>query len=210
MDYIDMYWIHNPADVERWTPYLIPLVKSRKIHQVGVSNHNLSQIRRAEEILLAEGIRVSAVQNHYSLLYRSSKQDGILDYCKANDISFWSYMFLEQDALSSKYDMQHPLPAGSQRSETYNPLMPRIERLVTVMRIIGKQYEASPTQVALAWAVAKGAMPIIDVTKVSQVQDAAKATDIILTSEEISLLKKTTAETDVDTHGSWKMPMTQE
>lgn len=22
-DYIDMYWIHNPADVERWTPYLI-------------------------------------------------------------------------------------------------------------------------------------------------------------------------------------------
>lgn len=27
-DYIDMYWIHNPADVERWTPYLIDLVKS--------------------------------------------------------------------------------------------------------------------------------------------------------------------------------------
>lgn len=29
-DYIDIYWIHNPADVERWTPYLVPLVKTGK------------------------------------------------------------------------------------------------------------------------------------------------------------------------------------
>lgn len=29
-DYIDIYWIHNPADVERWTPYLVPLVKKGK------------------------------------------------------------------------------------------------------------------------------------------------------------------------------------
>lgn len=62
-DYIDMYWIHNPADVERWTPYLIPLVKSGKVRRVGVSNHNLAQIKRAEEILSAEGVHVSAVQN---------------------------------------------------------------------------------------------------------------------------------------------------
>lgn len=44
-DYIDIYWIHNPADVERWTPYLAPLVKNGKIRRVGVSNHNLSQIK---------------------------------------------------------------------------------------------------------------------------------------------------------------------
>ena len=76
-DYIDMYWIHNPADVEHWTPYLIPLVKSGKVRHVGVSNHNLAQIKRAEEILSAEGVHVSAVQNHYSLLYRSSEKAGI-------------------------------------------------------------------------------------------------------------------------------------
>lgn len=34
-DHIDMYWIHNPADVERWTPRLIPLVKSGKVRRVG-------------------------------------------------------------------------------------------------------------------------------------------------------------------------------
>lgn len=87
-DYIDMYWIHNPADVERWTPFLIPLVKSGKVRKIGVSNHNLAQICRAEEILSAEGVHISAVQNHYSLLYRSSEDAGILDYCKENGIDF--------------------------------------------------------------------------------------------------------------------------
>lgn len=29
-DYIDIYWIHNPADVERWTPFLANLVKTAK------------------------------------------------------------------------------------------------------------------------------------------------------------------------------------
>ena len=206
-DYIDMYWIHNPADVERWTPYLIQLVKSGKVRRVGVSNHNLSQIKRAEEILSAEGVHVSAVQNHYSLLYRSSEKAGILDYCKENGIDFWAYMVLEQGALSGKYDTQHPLPAGSQRGETYNPMLPQIEKLVTVMRGIGEKYGVSPAQVALAWAIAKGTTPIIGVTKVSQVQDAVKAMRISLTIEEINQMEMVAEETGVDTRGSWEMPM---
>ena len=30
-DVIDVYWIHNPMDVEKWTPDLIPLAKSGQI-----------------------------------------------------------------------------------------------------------------------------------------------------------------------------------
>lgn len=206
-DYIDMYWIHNPADVERWTPYLIPLVKSGKVRRVGVSNHNLSQIKRAEEILSAEGVHVSAVQNHYSLLYRSSEKAGILDYCKENGIGFWAYMVLEQGALSGKYDTGHPLPAGSQRGETYNPMLSQIEKLVSVMRSIGEKYAISPAQVALAWAIAKGTTPIIGVTKVAQVEDAVAAAHISLSTEEIDRLEAAAEETGVDTRGSWEMPM---
>lgn len=206
-DYIDMYWIHNPADVERWTPYLIPLVKSGKVRRVGVSNHNISQIKRAEEILSAEGVHVSAVQNHYSLLYRSSEKAGILDYCKENGIDFWAYMVLEQGALSGKYDTGHPLPAGSQRGETYNPMLSQIEKLVSVMRSIGEKYAISPAQVALAWAIAKGTTPIIGVTKVAQVKDAVAAAHIPLSTEEIDRLEAAAEETGVDTRGSWEMPM---
>lgn len=50
-DYIDIYWIHNPADVRKWTPELIPLAKSGKIKAIGVSNHNLEEIKLAQSIL---------------------------------------------------------------------------------------------------------------------------------------------------------------
>ena len=206
-DYIDIYWIHNPADVEKWTPYLIPLVKSGKVKRIGVSNHNLAQIKRAEEILSKEGVHISAVQNHFSLLYRSSEKAGILDYCKENGIDFWAYMVLEQGALSGKYDTAHPLPAGSQRGDTYNPLLPQIERLVAVMRTVGDKYGITPAQVALAWTIAKGTTPIIGVTKPSQVQDAVRAMQVVLTADEVRMLEDTAENTGVDTRGSWENPM---
>ena len=59
-------------DVKKWTPDLIPLAKSGQIKTIGVSNHNLAEIKRANEILSAEGLKISAVQNHYSLLHRSN------------------------------------------------------------------------------------------------------------------------------------------
>lgn len=48
-DYVDIYWIHNPADVERWTPGLIPLLKKGKVKRVGVSNHNLAGIETQQK-----------------------------------------------------------------------------------------------------------------------------------------------------------------
>lgn len=206
-DYIDIYWIHNPADVERWTPGLISLVKSGKVKQVGVSNHNLEQIRRAEEILDKEGVPISAVQNHYSLLYRSSEEAGILDYCKENGIDFYAYMVLEQGALSGKYDAVHPLPEGSQRGDTYNPILPQLENLITVMRKIGKKHGTGVPQVAIAWAIAKGTRPIVGVTKPSHVLDAAKAARIVLTDSEMEHLEVLAKEANVDTRGSWENPM---
>ncbi len=207
IDYIDIYWIHNPADVERWTPMLIPLLQSGKVKSVGVSNHNLEQIKRVNEILSKAGFKVSAVQNHFSLLYRSSEKAGILDYCRKNGIDFWAYMVLEQGALSGKYDTAHPLPAGSQRGDTYNPLLPQIEKLVVVMRTVGDNHGITPAQVALAWAIAKGTTPIIGVTKPGQVRDALAAIKVTLTDEEMKVLEDTAENTGVDTRGAWEMLM---
>ena len=206
-DYIDIYWIHNPADVERWTPGLISLIKSGKVKQVGVSNHNLAQIKRAEEILSKGGVHISAVQNHYSLLYRSSEEAGILDYCKEKGIDFYAYMVLEQGALSGKYNTKNPLPEGSQRGDTYNPILPQLEKLTDAMGSIGEKHGAGAAQVAIAWAIAKGTRPIIGVTKPTQVEDAAKAAQVVLSAEEMEQLETLAKEANVDTRGSWENPM---
>ena len=206
-DYIDMYWIHNPADVERWTPGLIPLLQSGKVKRVGVSNHNLAELKRANEILGEAGFQVTAVQNHFSLLYRSSERGGVLDYCKENGIEFWAYMVLEQGALSGKYNTQNPLPAGSDRGEKYNKVLPQLEALINGMKTIGEKYGASVSQIGIAWAIAKGAMPIIGATKPKHVLEAAEAAKIALSDAEVAELERLAEAAGVDTRGSWEHPM---
>ncbi|MBB6130813.1 aldo/keto reductase [Mucilaginibacter lappiensis] len=206
-DYIDIYWIHNPTDAPKWISSLVPLLRSGKVKQVGVSNHNLQQIIQANEILAANGFAISAVQNHYSLLYRSSEEAGILEYCKENGITFFAYMVLEQGALSGKYNTQNPLPDGSGRGETYNKILPQLEELTNAMQAIGSCKSASVAQIAIAWAIAKNTLPIIGVTKVSQVEDALNASKITLTPEEVIQIEALAAKAGVDTRGSWEKSM---
>jgi len=207
IDGIDIYWIHNPHDVEKWTPGLIPLLQSGKIKQVGVSNHSLQQIRRANEILNPAGFAVNAVQNHYSLLYRASEDAGILSYCQQNNITFFAYMVLEQGALGGRYSPQHPMPSGSGRAATYNRVLPQLETLTRAMKRMGESRNASVAQVAIAWAIAKGTLPIIGATQVHHVLDAAGATAIVLSAQEMTLLERLAEETGVDTRGAWEPPM---
>ena len=205
--YVDMYWIHNPMDVERWTPGLIPLLKSGKVKRVGVSNHNIQEIERANEILGEAGFKVSAVQNHFSLLYRSSEKGGVLDYCKKNGIEFWAYMVLEQGALSGKYNKSNPLPEESDRGKKYNPVLPQLEALTNEMTAIGQKYGASCSQIGIAWAIAKGVMPLIGATKERHVVEAAEAAKIQLTAEEVARLEKLADATGIDTRGGWEHSM---
>ena len=207
VDVIDIYWIHNPADVERWTPELVPLLKSGKVKSVGVSNHSLAELKRANAILQESGCKVEAVQNHFSLLNRSSESSGILDYCKENGIVFFAYMVLEQGALSGKYDTEHPFPDGSDRAKSYNPILPQLTELVAAMKEIGEAHGLSAAQVGTAWAIAKGTLPIIGVTKVRHVEDAVKAASITLTPEEIMRLENLADKANVSTIREWEKKM---
>lgn len=206
-DYIDLYWIHNPADVARWTPYFIPLLESGKVTHVGVSNHNLEEIELANRILGEAGFRVEAAQNHYSLLYRSSEHAGILDYCRRNDIHFYSYMVLEQGALTGRYTPQNPLPQGSSRGEIYNGMLPQLKALTDRLAQLGRARDADVADVATAWAISKGTTPIIGVTKPRYVDSLVRATGIALAKDEIAELEALADAANVNTRGSWEHEM---
>jgi len=206
-DYIDLYWIHNPADVAQWTPYLIPLLKSGKVRHAGVSNHNLSEIRRADRILGEAGFRVEAIQNHYSLLYRSSEDAGILDHCRNRGIPFFAYMVLEQGALSGRYSPENPLPEGSSRAKIYNGMLPQLQALTDRLASIGRKQGAAAPDVATAWAIAKGTTPIIGVTKPQHVDGLVRASSITLSSDDIAELEALAGAADVNTRGWWEKEM---
>lgn len=206
-DFMDIYWIHNPVGAPEWTRKLIPLAKMGKIGRIGLSNHNLAEIKEAAEILKKEGLRISAIQNHYSLLNRSSEDSGILDYCKENDITFFAYMVLEQGALSGKYDTQNPFPEGSDRAAVYNSMLPELEKLNACIKEIADKHGVAPAQVPVAWAIAKGTLPIIGVTKVYQVEDAAKAAALELTVDEIAAMEELAAGLSLNVIRYWEKEM---
>ncbi len=208
LDHFDIYWIHNVWDAPKWTEEMAKYFEGKEnVPVLGVSNHNLEEIKQANEILKAHGLRLGAVQNHYSLINRSSEDSGILDYCKENDIIFFSYMVLEQGALSGKYDTKHPMPEGSARAETYNPVLDKLEILNAELNKLADKYNADPAQIPVAWAIAKGTLPIIGVTKEKHVEDAVKATNICLTCEETALLEKTADSLNINAIRFWEKEM---
>lgn len=207
LDYIDIYWIHNPIGAPEYSKQTISLLQSGKVKTVGVSNHNLKQIIEAEEILNAAGYRLSAVQNHFSLLNRSSKQSGIIDYCKEHDILFFGYMTLEQGALSGNYDSKHPFPAGSVRAEVFNPMLKEIEIITAEMKRIAEIHGVSTAQIATAYAIAKGVLPILGVTKIYQVEEAVRTADIRFSEEEIASLEAVADKVGVLSVQFWESKM---
>jgi aryl-alcohol dehydrogenase-like predicted oxidoreductase len=204
----DIYWIHNVWDAPKWTEEMAKYFEGKdNVPILGVSNHNLAEIMQANEILKAHGLKLGAVQNHFSLINRSSENSGILKYCKENDIIFFSYMVLEQGALSGKYDTEHPMPQGSARAETYNPVLDKIEILNAELKKLAEKYSVEIAQIPVAWAIAKGTLPIIGVTKEKHVEDAAKAANILLTSDEVSRLEKTADTLNINAIRFWEKEM---
>lgn len=206
-DYIDLYWIHNPADVARWTPALIPLLQSGKIKHVGVSNHNVDEITLANHILGEAGFRVEAVQNHYSLLYRSSERAGVLDYYREHDIRFFSYMVLEQGALTGRYNPDNPMPKGTSRAAVYNDALPQLKTLTDKLAALGQERDATAADVATAWSIAKGTTPIIGVTRAHYIDGLVRARSIELAGDGIAELEALADAADVDTRGAWEHEM---
>ena len=204
---IDIFWIHNPVGAPDWTKKLVETAKNHDIKMIGVSNHNLAEIKEANEILKEAGLKLGAVQNHYSLLNRSSEDSAILEYCKENDIIFFSYMVLEQGALSGKYDTAHPFPEGSDRANAYGGSLAEIEELNKAIADIAENHDAKVAQLPIAWAIAKGTLPIIGATKVYHVEDVADAVNIELSDDEIKTMEELADKANVNTIRIWEKEM---
>lgn len=68
---------------------------------------------------------------------------------------------MEQGAFSGNYDTTHPFHAGSDRAAVYNPVLPEIEKLNKVIKMIADKHNVGAAQIPVAWTIAKGTLPIV-------------------------------------------------
>ena len=86
-------------------------------------------------------------------------------------------------------------------------MLPQLEALTNEMTAIGQKYGVSCSQIGIAWAIAKGTLPIIGATKERHVVEAAEAAKIVLADEEVARLEQLADATGIDTRGGWEHSM---
>lgn len=204
-DRADIYWLHLPFNIGQNINECAELAKEGKIGLIGLSNYNAEQIDKADMLLREKGLRVGAVQNHFSLIRRDPEQLRILDWCRKNDVPYFAYMVLEQGALSGKYDDEHPIKGLSLRSLEYNRnVMKKLRPLIDCLRELGVKYSVSPAQISVAWARSKGTIPIVGITKPEQAAELAGSASVAVTAEEAARLEGLADASGIVSRGMWE------
>ncbi len=100
-DYLDLYLIHWPNDdipMESTFRALNELVETERLRYVGVSNFNLNQLKKAQEL---SSTPLATNQVPYSLKNRKYANNGVLAYCQESDILLTAYTPIEKGSLKS-------------------------------------------------------------------------------------------------------------
>jgi aryl-alcohol dehydrogenase-like predicted oxidoreductase len=189
IDAIDLYQIHwpNPDEEieEGWTT-LSKLQTEGKVRYIGVSNFNVSQLKRAEAIA-----PITSLQPPYSLIKREVEAE-ILPYCLERNIGVIVYAPMQSGLLTGAMTPERAdnLPDNDWRknnSEFQEPRLSRNLKLVEVLKQIGQQHGRSPGEAAIAWTLRHPAVTaaIVGGRNAKQVEGTIGAADFRLSAEEI-------------------------
>lgn len=205
LEYLDLYQIHLPAGLRRWVPVLADLYHDGLVQSIGLSNFTLDQVREAEDLLRERGLRVHAVQNHFSLLYRAHETAGLLQWCRQNQVAFLAYMVLEQGLLTGRFTPDNPPPRKTRRGRVYKrSILEKTQPLLRVLSDLGAAHDRAPAEVAINWAMAKGAVPLVGATRPAHVQGCVNALSFSLSETEVAALDDAAARTGLSLKAAWE------
>jgi aryl-alcohol dehydrogenase-like predicted oxidoreductase len=190
VDRIDLYQVHWPNPVVPDRPIMEGMrrvLDSGLVAHAGVSNYSLARWQRAERAL---GRPVLSNQVRYNLVQRKPEQE-MLPWAQREGRIVIAYSPLAQGFLSGRYDAEH-LPGGSARRTNALFLpenMSRATELIEVLRTIAVHYDATPSQVALAWVIhQQNVVAIPGASSVAQLESNVAAADLRLTDDEVRTL----------------------
>ena len=191
---VDLYQLHmpfRPRGFMYWVDAIADAAEDGLVKAVGVSNFSADQTKRAHEALATRGLVLASNQVAYSLLNRSVEANGVIDACRELGVSVIAYGPLAEGLLTGKYGPGSPPPLLRRMRLARNRL-DSLPPLIGLMRDIGSAHNATPSQVALNWLVARGTLPIPGVKSAEQGSDNAAAMAWKLNSDEIEWLGEAT------------------
>jgi aryl-alcohol dehydrogenase-like predicted oxidoreductase len=194
VDVIDLYQIHWPdpdADIEEGWTEMARLKEEGKVRNIGVSNFNVKQMKRAAAIAA-----ITSLQPPYSMLARDVDET-ILPYAAKNNIGVIVYSPMYSGLLSGAMTRERIANFAAEDWRLQNPnfrepLLSGNLRLVELLREIGARHSRTPGEVAIAWTLHNPAVTgaIVGVRNPKQVAGVIGAATFRLSTREFEEIEK--------------------
>ena len=197
-DYIDLYYQHRidpNVSPEEVAETMAELIKEGKIRHWGISEVNEDYLRRAHTVC-----PVTAVQNRYSMMARW--HESLFPVLEELNITLVAFSPLANGFLSGKYGENTSFEQGvdfrSNMPQYTKEGFDRSRKLLNLLNELAKRKDATPAQLSLAWILCKKPfiVPIPGSRKTERLQENLRASEIVLTAEEISMIDSLLDKTD--------------
>ncbi|MEN5234916.1 aldo/keto reductase [Sphingobacterium faecium] len=189
-DYIDLYYMHRldkNTPIEETVEAMSELVKEGKVGYLGLSEVSSETVKRAHAIH-----PITAVQSEYSLFERTAEERGIRNTLHELGIGFVAYSPLGRGFLSGQIRSIDDLPENDFRRS-----IPRFQEahfhkniaLVKAIEAMAQEKKITSSQLALAWIINKGILPIPGTKRRKYVEENIAATEIEFNEADLSKLE---------------------
>lgn len=189
-DYIDLYYLHRldkNTPIEETVEAMAELVREGKVGYIGLSEVSSETVKRAHAVH-----PITAVQSEYSLFERTVEERGVLATLKELGIGFVAYSPLGRGFLSGHIKSINDLPENDFRraiprfqGERFNQNM----ELVKAIEAMAEDKQVTASQLALAWIMGKGILPIPGTKRRKYLEQNIAATTIELTQADLAQLE---------------------
>jgi aryl-alcohol dehydrogenase-like predicted oxidoreductase len=188
VDHIDLYYQHRvdpDTPIEDTVGAMSDLVREGKVRFLGLSEAAPDTIRRAHAVH-----PISALQTEYSLWSRDP-EDEILPTVRELGIGFVAYSPLGRGFLTGRFRTIDDLPDDDYRRNSPRFQGENFEKnlhLVRHVESVARQKQCTPSQLALAWLLARGndIVPIPGTKRVKYLEENVGALDVRLSGEDMA------------------------
>jgi aryl-alcohol dehydrogenase-like predicted oxidoreductase len=194
-DYVDLYQIH------RWDPHtpieetmqaLHDVVRAGKAHYLGASSMHAWQFAKAQEVARRNGwTPFVSMQNHLNLLYREEERE-MLPLCRDQGVGVIPWSPLARGRLARPWDTRTArIESDAYGSTLYAATEAADRRVVEAVQRVAQRLCVPMARVALAWVLRQPEVsaPIIGVTRLEQLEEAAAALSLTLSQQDVAELE---------------------
>ena len=189
---IDLFYQHRPdpdVPIEDVAGAVKELIEAGKVKHFGLSEASSDDIRRAHAVQ-----SVTALQSEYSIWWRAIEDNGVLATLEDLEIGLVPYSPLGRGFLTGKIDTDATFADNDIRKNNPRFTQEAIranQAVVNLLKRIGAEKGATPTQVALAWLLAQKPwiVPIPGSRKLTRLDENLESVNVELTDRDLEEIR---------------------